>query len=296
MTTAELEVAVRGGRLYLGAWGPPDGPVVVAVHGITASHVFWSLVGERLAADGVRLLAPDLRGRGLSAELPGPSSIAQHAEDVVAVLDAVGVERALLVGHSMGGFVVAVAAARHPDRVSASVLVDGGPPLTGPLPPDTDVETVLHAIIGPSLDRLRQTFGSRDDYRAFWRSHPAFADVPADLVDAYADHDLVAADGGGWRSRVVEARIVEDARGTLTDPEVASAVDRITGPVSLLVAPRGMLDGPEGLYGPEAVAAACDRQPRLRASTVADTNHFTIGMSSHGADAVVAAVHEHLER
>lgn len=293
MTAREmLEVPVRGGTLAVGAWGPADGPVVVAVHGITSSHVFWTLVGQRLADEGLRLLAPDLRGRGLSAGLPGPSSIGQHAQDVLAVLDADGQQRAVLVGHSMGGFVVAVAAARHPDRVAATLLVDGGPPLTDPLPPGTDVEAVLHDIIGPSLDRLHRTFESREEYRAFWRSHPAFTGLPDDLVNAYADHDLVAAEGGGWRSRVVEGHVVEDARGTLTDPEVFSAVDRITGPVSLLVAPRGMLNGPQGLYSEAAVAAACDRQPRLQASTVAETNHFTIGMSPHGATAVASAVQD----
>ncbi|HUG84332.1 MAG TPA: alpha/beta hydrolase [Euzebya sp.] len=297
MTAAELmEVPVAGGRLTVGAWGPAEGPVVVAAHGITSSHVFWTLVGEELAADGIRLVAPDLRGRGLSADLPGPSSIPRHAGDLMAVLDHLGVQRALVVGHSMGGFVAAVAAVGHPDRVAATLLVDGGPPLSEPLGPDTDVQAALHAIIGPSLERLRQTFASRAVYRAFWHSHPAFAAVPAWLVDAYADHDLVAADRGGWRSRVVEARIVEDARGTLTDPQVYTAVDRIDGPVAMLYAPRGILDGPTGLYPSEVVQAACARQPRLETAVVPDTNHFTIGMSPHGAEAVASAILDLLEQ
>lgn len=285
-------VPVRGGDLAVATWGPPGGTVVVAAHGITASHVFWQPVGERLAAAGVRLLAPDLRGRGLSAPLPGPSSMAQHARDLLAVLDDAAVERAVVVGHSMGGFVAAVTAVAHPDRVSATVLVDGGPPLTGPLPADTDVQAVLHGIIGPSLERLGRTFADRAAYRAFWHAHPAFAagGLPDGLLDAYADHDLVADGAGRWRSRVVADRILEDARDTLVSASVTTAVDRITGPVRLVVAERGMLDGSEGLYTAAAVASAQARNPGLVVETVPGTNHFTIGMGAPGADAVAAEV------
>lgn len=300
--TTLRSVPVDGGALAVGEWGPADGPVVLAVHGITASHVFWRPVGERLAAAGVRVLAPDLRGRGVSARLQGPSSITRHGQDLVAVLDHAGVggtavERAVVVGHSMGGFVAALMAVQHPDRVTATLLVDGGPPLGGPLPPDADVETVLHGIIGPSLDRLRQTFDSPEAYRAFWQAHPAFASasqdqLPAALLHAYADHDLVADGAGRWRSRVVAERVLEDARDTLLDPEIVHAVDRIAGPVRLLVAERGVLDGPEGLYPPASVAAAVGRNPRLVATTVPGTNHFTIGMGADGADAIAAVVQD----
>jgi pimeloyl-ACP methyl ester carboxylesterase len=59
----------------------------------------------------------------------GPVLLAAHGEDLVAVLDHAGVERATVVGHSMGGFVAAVAAHRHPERVERLVLVDGSLPL-----------------------------------------------------------------------------------------------------------------------------------------------------------------------
>ena len=54
---------------------------------------------------GVRLIAPDLRGRGRSNTLPGPFGMTRHADDMAAVLDFLGVPRAVVVGHSMGGFV-----------------------------------------------------------------------------------------------------------------------------------------------------------------------------------------------
>ncbi|WP_370326110.1 alpha/beta hydrolase [Euzebya sp.] len=294
-TTAAFTVPVDGGHLAVWSWGPPDGPVVVAAHGITSSHVFWRPVGERLAAEGIRLLAPDLRGRGRSADLPGPSSMARHAEDLMAVLDHAGVEDAVLVGHSMGGFVVATAAVRHPSRAYRVVLVDGGPPLGDDLPADVDVEAALGAIIGPSLARLAERYPDRATYRAFWAGHPSFAAVPPDLVEAYADHDLVPTGEGTWRSCVDRDRVIEDGRDTLTSTALRTAVVDAAAagtPITFLHAERGMLDGPEGLYPPARVNALLGGQDSIEVRLVADTNHFTIGMSPHGAAAVAAAVAE----
>ena len=125
-------VEVDGGTLHVGRWGTGR-PVVVAAHGITGTHRAFRALAEQLGEE-VTLLAPDLRGRGHSNRVGGPFSMAAHADDLVAVLDHVGVQRATIVGHSMGGFVAVVTAHRHPERVERLVLVDGGlPPELGPL-------------------------------------------------------------------------------------------------------------------------------------------------------------------
>ncbi|WP_425470408.1 alpha/beta fold hydrolase [Streptomyces diacarni] len=85
----------------------------------------------RAVLPGASLYAPDLRGRAASADLPGPYGLAAHVADVLALLDHLGQRRAVLIGHSMGGFVAALAAARHPSRVAGTVLVDGGLPFPG---------------------------------------------------------------------------------------------------------------------------------------------------------------------
>ncbi len=283
-------VELAGGALHVARWG--DGPVtVLAVHGITASSVGFCLLGPALAEAGCTVLAPDLRGRGLSAALPGPSSMAQHADDLVAVLDATGAARAVVLGHSMGGFVATAFAHRHPERLVHLVLLDGGPALSGELPPDVDVEAVLTAIVGPSVQRLHMTWPTLEDYHGFWRAHPALqAGVPDEVVRAYADHDAVQGDDGLWRSRVSEARVLEDARDTLVNPEVRHGVQRLTRPFHFVYAERGMLDGPVGLYPPETVAQVHADQPLMTPVLVPDVNHFTIGLSPHGAAAVAAVV------
>ncbi|MDQ6731816.1 MAG: alpha/beta hydrolase [Actinomycetota bacterium] len=72
------------------------------------------------------LAAVDRRGRGDSGELPPPFGIDAHVRDMVAVLDALELERALVVGHSLGAYIAAALAATHPERVTGLVLVDGG--------------------------------------------------------------------------------------------------------------------------------------------------------------------------
>src|SRR5471032_539016 len=110
MTYRTHDVPVDGGTLRVGDWDPEDpaAPTVVAAHGITASHLAWAMVAA--AIPQVRLIAPDLRGRGRSAGLPGPSGMARHAADLQAVIQALELPRAILVGHSMGGFVAVVTA------------------------------------------------------------------------------------------------------------------------------------------------------------------------------------------
>ena len=165
----EIDIPVRGGDLRVLSW-PGDGPVVLAAHGITANALSWAPVAAALRGRA-HLVAPDLRGRAGSAKLPGPYGMAAHAADLIALADHLGLARVALAGHSMGGFVVAATAARHPGRVSSVLLVDGGLPL--PPPPDGDVDAVLHATIGPAMRRLSMTFPTLADYLGYFRQHPA---------------------------------------------------------------------------------------------------------------------------
>src|SRR6201999_625240 len=80
-----FEVEVNGGTLHVARTGPPpedSAAVVLAAHGVTASLMTWRSLA-RVLSDDVCLLAPDLRGRGRSAALPGPYGIATHVTDLV---------------------------------------------------------------------------------------------------------------------------------------------------------------------------------------------------------------------
>jgi pimeloyl-ACP methyl ester carboxylesterase len=98
----------------------------------------------------------------------------QHADDLAAVLEALTVPRAVVLGHSMGAFASLVLANRHRALVSGLVLVDGGLPLASPEGLSDDELT--RATLGPAAERLSMVFPSREHYADFWRRHPAFAD------------------------------------------------------------------------------------------------------------------------
>lgn len=276
--TDSLDVPAPGGSLRVAVAGAPAGgaaAVVLAVHGITASHRSWSAVARHLG-DDVTVLAPDLRGRGDSSELPGPFGLDAHVTDLLAVLDHVGVSRAVVAGHSMGAYVAARLVAAAPDRVAAIALVDGGPVL--PLPAGVDSDTLLAAVLGPALARLQMTFDSVAAYRTFWREHPAFAAPDAwtdDVVD-YVDYDLASPAAGGVRSRVSDVAVRVDGRGILDVEASRAALGAVTCPATLLWAPRGLQDQPTPLLPAEAIAAARDLVPQLRVVEVPDTNHYVM--------------------
>jgi pimeloyl-ACP methyl ester carboxylesterase len=256
-------------------WG--DGPAVVAVHGITANGLSWGPVADQLAGR-VRLIAPDLAGRAGSRAEPGPYGLVRHAEDVVALLDARGIERAVVAGHSMGAYVAALAAVRHPDRVTSVIMVDGG--LAFPLPPGTDVDELLTRLLGPAIARLDTTFDSPDDYRAFWQKHPAFGFEWTPALEAYLMHDLVG--DGPYRSSCVAEAIRADGADMFAGPEATAAIHRLPVPGLLLWAERGLLNQTPGAYTAENTADLS-----VPAVNVPDTNHYSI-LVEPGPAAVVA--------
>lgn len=288
------DVPVRGGRLRVGCWqhGAPR-RVVLAVHGITSSHRAWSLVAERLTEQpDTLLLAPDLRGRGRSTDLPGPYGMSQHVQDLAAVLDACAPDRpALLAGHSMGGFVAVLLAAEQPELVSGLVLVDGGVPLV--LPPGWSLAEAARVGLGPAAARLERTFADPAEYRDFWREHPAFAGGFSAAMQDYVDYDLHP-DGPPWRSSSAAEAMFADHAEQFAGGPVDLAWPRLRAPVSFLRAPRGLLDEPGGLY-PEPTLRQWQRQyPDFGWQTVEDVNHYTITLSDAGAAAVSAAITEQL--
>lgn len=294
---------MAGGSLAtyrLAAQGEAAEPVL-AIHGITSSSQNWVAVArslEQMAPAGrarrgeadtsaIALLAVDLRGRGASNELPGPYGLAAHERDMVAVLDHFGIERGVVVGHSLGAYIAARVAADHPDRVRAVVLVDGG--LRIPQREGTDPETFLESFLGPTLARLQMRFASPAEYHDWWRAHPAFATGDIDDADLvrYADHDLVGEEPE-LRSAVSEEAVRADAADLVESGDDAL---RLTVPATMLCAPRGLQDDPNPMQPLEVAREWAAGAPELRrVIAVPDVNHYTIALGETGARAVAAAV------
>ena len=107
----------------------PAQPTVVFIHGVVNDHSVWILQSRYLAHHGWNVLALDLPGHCRSAG-DAPSSVEEAADFIGGVLDAVGVQRAALVGHSWGSLIALEAAARLQDRISHLVLVGSASPMT----------------------------------------------------------------------------------------------------------------------------------------------------------------------
>jgi pimeloyl-ACP methyl ester carboxylesterase len=120
--TQEFTVDVPGGTIAGDQMG--DGPAVVLLHAGIADRRMWNHVAAPLA-EHYRVIRFDARGYGAS---PPSTASFQPATDVVAVLDALGVERAHLVGASMGGAAALDVAVAQPDRVASLALLGSGLP------------------------------------------------------------------------------------------------------------------------------------------------------------------------
>jgi pimeloyl-ACP methyl ester carboxylesterase len=286
-TYRTAEVAVRGGTLHTAVWGPDDpaAPTILAVHGVTASHKSWAYLAEALPE--VRIIAPDLRGRGRSNQLPGPYGMTTHAQDLAAVLEELADGPVVVMGHSMGGFASVVLADLFPERVRSLVLVDGGLPLQ--VPAGLSDEEIISSVLGPAAERLNATFPSREVYRSFWQQHPAFRADWGPLVDAYVDYDLTGEEPELRPATRYEA-MAEDTADLHRGASLLAALDRLTVDAEVLRAPRGLLNEPAALYAAGYLESWAEKLPTLRVTQVPDVNHYTIIMGRTGAAAVAASV------
>ena len=287
-----LDVSVDGGDLRVGVWDP-EGPRVadvLLIHGVTASHLAWPFVVDRLP--GVRAVAPDLRGRGRSNEITGPAGLRAHADDLAATLDALGIEQTVVVGHSMGAFVALVFAHRYPERVSRLLLIDGGLPLDAPA--GLDADELVAAILGPTAARLSMRFGGVEDYYAFWRQHPGFADGWSPELEDYIAYDLVPAESGTFRPATSYATTVDDTVDMNTGTALVDALGALAHPTRLITVPRGLQNEPPGLYSPEHLARMLPATPGVRHERWNAHNHYTVVMTAAGAADVAPAVLEEI--
>ena len=117
-------VPVNGLDLALAEWGEDGRPLLLLLHSLAAHGHWWDWTAPRWAPRW-RVVALDFRGHGASAHVvPAAYTFDDYAADVVGALDRLGAGRVVLVGHSLGGYVAALVAARHPARVPAVVIAD----------------------------------------------------------------------------------------------------------------------------------------------------------------------------
>ncbi len=160
--TREATTEINGLRLHHVEWGPADAPVLVALHGLRSYAQTFAGVAGALGG-GWRVIALDQRGRGRSDWDPQRRyETLTYVDDVGAWVDALGLERFHLLGHSMGGANAIVYAARAAERVISLAIEDMGP--------GASAGSAGGARIRAEMARTPASFQSWDEAARFWRS------------------------------------------------------------------------------------------------------------------------------
>ncbi|MBB5774255.1 alpha/beta fold hydrolase [Nonomuraea jabiensis] len=166
-------LSLDDGDLYVRQDGPRDAPPLLLIHGTAASARSWDLLVPLLTGSH-RVIRIDLLGHGRSGQpADGSYAIPDQARRAGAVLDRLGVEHAVVAGHSSGGTVATALAEQRPDLVTALALVNTGPGMDAFIAQETP--TIGPSQWPPNDEQIRQ-FASTGFSRA---DHP----VPQDLVD-----------------------------------------------------------------------------------------------------------------
>src|SRR4051812_10161016 len=153
------EVDLHGHRAIYRTAG--SGPPLVLIHGMVNSSRHWEQVALRLA-DRYTVIAPDLIGHGDSATPRGDYSLGAHAASIRDLLSVIGVERATIVGHSLGGGVAMQFFYQFPQRTERLVLVSSGGL-------GDEVAPMLRAAALPGVQQALSVVALRGVLSAMWR-------------------------------------------------------------------------------------------------------------------------------
>jgi pimeloyl-ACP methyl ester carboxylesterase len=251
-----IQLAVKQGR----------GKPVLCVHGLTANCRCWDVVAAGLAP-AHSVLAMDLRGRGLSDKPAGGYSLQQHVRDIFFLLDNLGLEKVVLMGHSLGAYISIYFAAQHPARVDKVILLDGGGQL------EKKQWDKIDLVIQPSLDRLGQIFPSFEAYVEILKQSPVLQPW-SQAIEDYFRYESETVEGG-VRSRIVPEHIFEEVQN-VHQAAPSEYYPQLKCPVLILRATDGILS-PDDQVLPEAAAERMLAEiADARRVDVPGTNHYSI--------------------
>ena len=285
---ASLHVPVEGGNLAVYRYGPDGGKPILALHGITSTNRAWQWFAGSIVPHGYTIYAPDLRGRGDSSPLPGPYGMSAHARDMLAIVNYLMLEKIDVIGHSMGGWVAIAFLNLAPERISRTVLMDGG--ILLPLPPGFTVEALLPYVLGPALARLDMTFESREAYRNFWKSQPAFVRGWNSALDEYVDYDLRGSEPH-LHASTVKAAVLADAEDEFVNPLIEDTLRNLPARVLMLRSVRGLQNEESPLYPEELLSRTLIQYPKIDLVTVPDCNHYEMVLNQETTDACARLIY-----
>jgi len=283
-----------GGELIYYRYGPVNNSDsnknILAIHGISSTNRMWQNFSRTATKNGYTVYAVDLRGRGHSNTIKGSSwGIHTHALDMVAVLDHANLTICDVIGHSMGGFVVAELVRIAPNRINKATLLDGGLPF--PVPSSVPFEEFLSKVLGPALARLARTFQDKEDYRAYWRAHPAILGRGwTDVIEEYSDYDLQG-QIGSMHARTLSEAFTADSRELFQSEHAGTALKELDRDVLLIRATRGLMNEETPIYPANVIEKTLLEYPRVKMVTLEDVNHYDILLDQSCSDRCIKLVY-----
>jgi len=261
----ELRLALPRLALAAQCWGDAGAPPLLALHGWLDNAASFARLAPRLAARW-RVVAPDLPGHGRSDHLPpaaGGYAFADYVRAVLDALDALGLARCALLGHSMGAGIASLVAAAAPGRVERLWLIEG----LGPLGDDGahTLQRFREALAAPADGKPLRRYA---DVGQAVRARSVAGGLRAELARPIVERGLREAEGGGWQWRS-DPRLTRPSAVRLAEPQVRALLAGIEAPAALLLA------RPATPYLPEAMMrerAAC--VPRIAVAHLDGGHHL----------------------
>jgi len=261
-----------GIEINLAIWEGAGKPIL-CIHGITANCRCWDTLAQSLTPE-YHVMAMDLRGRGLSDKPSKGYALEYHLQDINCLLDDLGLDRAVIMGHSLGAFIGLAFAAEHSERVERLILVDGGG--------DLSKEQMEKVFVGikPALDRLGQVFPSAEAYLDKMKSAPYIQSWSA-VTETYYRYEIEVVEGG-VQTNIDPAHIQEEA-ANIRKVDCAPYYPRIKCEVLILRAPNGLLSQDDILLPAEVIDRMTREISHARRFDVEGRNHYGIVFQPHAA-------------
>ncbi|MFT4413694.1 alpha/beta hydrolase [Fredinandcohnia humi] len=271
------QVSVNGRKLQI-LDTPGEKGTILAIHGLTGNHKNLEFYRRALAGQ-YRFISIDLRGRGNSSETDPTTSIEQHADDVIGLIETLQIKSPILLGYSMGAYITAVVASVLKDT-KALILLDGA----------AKASDHQRQIIAPSLGRLSKKFETMESYvnevkEIYTRLGVEWNEVVRESVE----YEIKPWDGY-WKHKSDEEQIVKDFESFYSfDPKmICSQIECKT----LLVICKGKI-GPFPPLFLEQDYALTKQFTRSLTSMTSTSNHYTLVF--HNQPEINKAILEFLE-
>ncbi|MCU0443636.1 MAG: alpha/beta hydrolase [Microscillaceae bacterium] len=252
---------------------------LILMPGLTANaHAFDGLIQAGLNAK-YRVIAVDLRGRGLSDKPETGYGMADHAQDILGLLDQLGIQKATIGGHSFGALLTFYLASHFPERVEKMVLLDAA----AQMHPNT------REMLASAMSRLGQTFPSFADYLELVKKAP-YLTYWEDAMLSYYQADVLENEDGTVTQRSNPLHIIEAVTKVLSEPWL-EYMQNVTQPAILLNATDEYSLGAPLLPKENALATVA----MMKNCTYGEVwgNHQTM-LYGQGAQEIVAAIKDFL--